>query len=55
MNSFTASEAKVQFGERLSQAMRDHVSITKNCCPKAVMMSWEKNRDRPITSSGSAA
>lgn len=41
MNSFTASEAKVQFGELLSQAMREPVSITKNGRPKAVLMSWE--------------
>lgn len=41
MNSFTASEAKVQFGELLSQAMREPVSITKNGRPKAVIMSWE--------------
>lgn len=41
MNSFTASEAKVQFGELLSQAMREPVSITKNGRPKAVVMSWE--------------
>ena len=41
MNNFTASEAKMQFGELLSQAMREPVSITKNGRPKAVMMSWE--------------
>lgn len=41
MNSFTASEAKVQFGELLSQAMREPVSITKNGRPKVVLMSWK--------------
>jgi prevent-host-death family protein len=41
MNSFTASEAKVQFGELISQAMREPVSITKNGRPKVVVMSWE--------------
>ena len=42
MHSFTASEAKVQFGELISQAMREPVSITKNGRPKVVVISWEE-------------
>lgn len=41
MYSFTASEAKVQFGELISKAMREPVSITKNGRPKVVVMSYE--------------
>ncbi|KFK94700.1 MULTISPECIES: type II toxin-antitoxin system Phd/YefM family antitoxin [unclassified Serratia (in: enterobacteria)] len=41
MHSFTASEAKIQFGEVISKAMREPVSITKNGRPKVVVMSYE--------------
>lgn len=41
MHSFTASEAKIQFGEVISKAMREPVSITKNGRPKVVVISYE--------------
>lgn len=41
MYSFTASEAKIQFGEVISKAMREPVSITKNGRPTVVVMSYE--------------
>ncbi|QCP61863.1 MULTISPECIES: type II toxin-antitoxin system Phd/YefM family antitoxin [unclassified Pantoea] len=39
MYSFTASEAKIQFGEVLNKATREPVGITKNGNPKFVIMS----------------
>ncbi|KEY60030.1 type II toxin-antitoxin system Phd/YefM family antitoxin [Serratia sp. DD3] len=41
MHSFTASEAKIQFGEVISKALREPVCITKNGRPKVVVMSYE--------------
>lgn len=41
MHSFTASEAKILFGEVISKAMREPVSITKNGRPTVVVMSYE--------------
>lgn len=41
MHSFTASEAKIQFGELISRAMREPVSITKNGRPTVVVMAYE--------------
>jgi len=41
MHSFTASEAKILFGEVISKAMREPVSITKNGRPAVVVMSYE--------------
>ncbi|WP_455864189.1 type II toxin-antitoxin system Phd/YefM family antitoxin [Pantoea agglomerans] len=45
MHSFTASEAKIQFGELISKAQREPVSITKNGRPKVVVMSIEDFHD----------
>ncbi|MCL2898316.1 type II toxin-antitoxin system Phd/YefM family antitoxin [Brenneria tiliae] len=39
MLSFTANQAKTQFGELLTKAQREPVSITKNGKPSVVVMS----------------
>ncbi|HKM96689.1 MAG TPA: type II toxin-antitoxin system Phd/YefM family antitoxin [Buttiauxella sp.] len=39
MISFTANEAKTQFGEMIAKAQREPVSITKNGKPSVVVMS----------------
>ncbi|MEC5342050.1 type II toxin-antitoxin system Phd/YefM family antitoxin [Brenneria populi] len=39
MFSFTANQAKTQFGELLTKAQREPVSITKNGKPSVVVMS----------------
>ncbi len=39
MLSFTANQAKTQFGEMLAKAQREPVSITKNGKPSVVVMS----------------
>jgi len=39
MVSFTASEAKIQFGEVINKAQREPVSITKNGKPSVVVIS----------------
>lgn len=41
MYSFTATEAKIQFGEVINKAMREPVSITKNGRPRVVVISYE--------------
>lgn len=39
MISFTANQAKTQFGEMIAKAQREPVSITKNGKPSVVVMS----------------
>ncbi|RJT27802.1 type II toxin-antitoxin system Phd/YefM family antitoxin [Buttiauxella izardii] len=39
MISFTANQAKTQFGEMMAKAQREPVSITKNGKPSVVVMS----------------
>ncbi|MCT4703295.1 type II toxin-antitoxin system Phd/YefM family antitoxin [Enterobacteriaceae bacterium H20N1] len=39
MLSFTANQAKTQFGEMIAKAQREPVSITKNGKPSVVVMS----------------
>lgn len=39
MISFTANQAKTQFGEMLTKAQREPVSITKNGKPSVIVMS----------------
>lgn len=41
MFSFTANQAKTQFGELLAKAQREPISITKNGKPSVVVMSIE--------------
>lgn len=41
MYSFTANQAKTQFGEMLSRAQREPVSITRNGKPSVVVVSAE--------------
>jgi len=41
MLSFTANQAKTQFGEMIAKAQREPVSITKNGKPSVVVMSIE--------------
>lgn len=41
MYSFTANQAKTQFGEMLNKAQRAPVSITKNGKPSVVVLSAE--------------
>jgi prevent-host-death family protein len=41
MISFTANQAKTQFGEMIAKAQREPVSITKNGKPSVVVMSIE--------------
>lgn len=38
---FTANQAKTQFGEMLTRAQREPVSITKNGKPSVVVMSMD--------------
>lgn len=42
MLSFTANQAKTQFGEMIAKAQREPVSITKNGKPSVVVMSVEE-------------
>ncbi|HAT1683435.1 TPA: type II toxin-antitoxin system Phd/YefM family antitoxin [Klebsiella oxytoca] len=42
MYSFTANQAKAQFGEMLSRAQREPVSITRNGKPSVVVVSAEE-------------
>ncbi|WP_455426452.1 type II toxin-antitoxin system Phd/YefM family antitoxin [Dryocola sp. LX212] len=39
MISFTANQAKTQFGEMITKAQREPVSITKNGKPSVIVMS----------------
>lgn len=39
MHSFTANEAKTQFGEMINKALREPISITKNGKATVVVMS----------------
>ncbi|WP_202305151.1 type II toxin-antitoxin system Phd/YefM family antitoxin [Dryocola clanedunensis] len=39
MISFTANQAKTQFGEMIAKAQREPVSITKNGKPSVIVMS----------------
>jgi prevent-host-death family protein len=41
MTSFTANQAKTQFGEMITKAQREPISITKNGKPSVVVMSGE--------------
>ncbi|MBP1039315.1 type II toxin-antitoxin system prevent-host-death family antitoxin, partial [Serratia fonticola] len=41
MISFTANQAKTQFGEMITKAQREPISITKNGKPSVVVMSVE--------------
>lgn len=42
MFSFSASDAKVQFGEMMAKAQREPVAITKNGRPSVVVISAEE-------------
>lgn len=42
MISFTANQAKTQFGEMINKAQREPISITKNGKPSVVVMSIDE-------------